>query len=77
MHAPIPDRRAATAPACGRRRRSGPRSPPSANSFDFTEIDRLFPHPAYGANGWASATNPGERTHRTLQEFLGFALQRA
>jgi len=45
--------------------------------FDFAETDRLFPHPVYGANGWVSAINPGERTREALGELMALALQRA
>lgn len=45
--------------------------------FDFSEADRLFPHPAYGANGWASVIDPGQRAGAALAELMAFALQRA
>ncbi|MDA3631149.1 DUF6194 family protein, partial [Saccharopolyspora sp. WRP15-2] len=30
--------------------------------FDYTELDRLLPHPAYATQGWISVLNPGQRT---------------
>lgn len=30
--------------------------------FDYTELDRLLPHPIYASQGWVSILNPGERT---------------
>lgn len=45
--------------------------------FDYSQADRLFPHPAYGANGWASVINPGEGTREALTELMAFALRRA
>lgn len=45
--------------------------------FDFAAVDTLIPHPAYGANGWVSMVEPGERSQNALEELLAFATHRA
>lgn len=45
--------------------------------FDFTELDRLLPHPAYAAQGWVAVLNPGPRTLERVRELLALARERA
>ncbi len=40
---------------------------------DTSEADVLFRHPVYGAQGWLSVVNPGERTTSTVVALLGEA----
>lgn len=37
---------------------------------DPAEVDAIAAHPAYGALGWVSVVNPGERTAATLRRLL-------
>jgi hypothetical protein len=55
--------------------------PPSAHAerageFDYTELDRLLPHPAYAAQAWVSILNPGERTEELARALLTEACAR-
>lgn len=45
--------------------------------FDFAAVDTLIPHPTYGANGWVSIVEPGERSDDKLKGLLDFAIHRA
>lgn len=45
--------------------------------FDFTAVDRLFPHPLYGPNGWASIINPASASEAAVKALLDFSLSRA
>lgn len=45
--------------------------------IDFTESDRLLPHPVYAAQGWVSVVCPGPRTGDRLRELVGAAWRRA
>ena len=45
--------------------------------FDFTELDRLLPHPAYATQGWVAVLNPGPRTLERVRELLALAQKRA
>jgi hypothetical protein len=47
------------------------------DGFDHTVVDRLVPHPAYAAQGWLSALNPGPRTSDRVRELLTLARERA
>jgi erythromycin esterase-like protein len=40
---------------------------------DFTALDRLVPHPAYGRQGWAAVLNPGPASLATVDELLRHA----
>lgn len=44
---------------------------------DFTELDRLLPHPLYAVQGWVSVLCPGPRTGDRLRELVGAAWRRA
>ena len=44
---------------------------------DFAAVDVINPHPVYGALGWVSIVNPGERTLSTAIELLRDAHQAA
>ena len=41
--------------------------------FDYTELDRLLPHPIYASQGWVSILNPGERTAGLAHSLLSNA----
>ena len=45
--------------------------------FDFTAVDQLLPHPAYGKQGWVSVVNPGQACTPAASELLRLALERA
>lgn len=45
--------------------------------FDVAAIDRLLPHPAYGASGWVSVVNPGEQSRGSFTAWLDGAIERA
>jgi hypothetical protein len=42
----------------------------SGASHDFTELDRLIPHPVYAKNHWVSVLNPSQSTLASLQPLL-------
>lgn len=37
---------------------------------DYAAVDSVMPHPVYGALGWISVVNPGERTSDTVVQLL-------
>lgn len=37
---------------------------------DYAAVDSVLPHPVYGALGWISVVNPGERTTDTVAQLL-------
>ena len=39
-------------------------------AYDFTELDRLMPHPVYGRQSWVCVLNPSAETFRQLQPLL-------
>jgi hypothetical protein len=41
--------------------------------IDFTLLDTLLPHPAYGRQGWLCVLNPGSRTAADLDELVTIA----
>jgi hypothetical protein len=45
--------------------------------YDYTELDRLHPHPAYAAQGWVAVLNPGRRTGAPARDLLVHAHDRA
>ena len=45
--------------------------------WDFTEIDRIMPHPVYGWMGWIAVLNPGAATFETCKPLITAAHQRA
>ena len=45
--------------------------------FDYTELDRLLPHPAYAAQAWVAVLNPGGRTTAQARDLLSQAHDRA
>jgi uncharacterized protein DUF6194 len=45
--------------------------------FDYTALDRLLPHPAYGSQGWLSILNPGDTTSEQAKSLLTEARARA
>lgn len=50
---------------------------PHRGEFDFSATNRLFPHPVYGAHGWASIINPESAQQDRVQALLDEALNRA
>jgi hypothetical protein len=44
---------------------------------DYTALDRLMPHPVYGANHWVSVLNPSDATVAALRPLLQEAYDRA
>lgn len=44
---------------------------------DYTELDRLIPHPVYATQGWVAILNPGERTAGLARRLLTDAHARA
>ncbi|MFI1678450.1 DUF6194 family protein [Streptomyces sp. NPDC020607] len=44
---------------------------------DHAAVDRVMPHPVYGALGWISVVNPGERTTDTVVRLLRIAHEAA
>lgn len=48
-----------------------------SGDVDYTEIDRLIPHPVYAAQGWVAILNPGERTGALARKLLTDAHARA
>lgn len=47
------------------------------NEFNFATIDRFFPHPIYGSNGWISIVNPGHESIDEVNALLTFSLEQA
>lgn len=47
------------------------------SGIDFTEEDKLFPHPFYGTMYWVSVVNPSEGTYPQLKTFLDYAYAKA
>ncbi len=45
--------------------------------IDFSELDRLLPHPAYATQGWVAVLNPGPDTSERVRELLTLAWERA
>ncbi len=43
---------------------------PSGDDFDFTALDRLLPHPVYGANHWVCVLNPSDATFDSMKPLL-------
>ena len=48
-----------------------------AGGHDFTELDRILPHPVYAPQSWVAVLNPGRRTWNRVQELLAEAYERA
>ncbi|MHB8629301.1 MAG: DUF6194 family protein [Aggregatilineales bacterium] len=48
------------------------------NSYDFTTLDQLMPHPVYGRMYWVCIINPGDETFETkVQPLLAEAYEMA
>ena len=47
------------------------------SEYDFTAEDRLFPHPVYAVQGWASIVNPGPATDAQARDLLVQAREKA
>ncbi|MCU7722480.1 erythromycin esterase family protein [Actinoplanes sp. KI2] len=48
-----------------------------SDKLDFTETDRLLPHPAYAVQGWACVVNPGPTTADEVDRLLTQARTRS
>jgi hypothetical protein len=48
-----------------------------AAKLDFTELDRIVPHPVYAWQGWISVLTPGPRASAQEPELIGHAYRRA
>jgi Family of unknown function (DUF6194) len=46
---------------------------PDDSGYDFTELDRLLPHPVYAKNHFVCVLNPSDSTFQTLQPLLSEA----
>ncbi|WP_157743147.1 DUF6194 family protein [Micromonospora coriariae] len=47
------------------------------SAVDFTALDQVTPHPAYGTHGWACVLNPGPRGLAEVDRLLAHAHHRA
>jgi hypothetical protein len=45
------------------------------SSHDFTALDRLMPHPVYGAQSWVCVLNPSAETFEKLKPLLAEAYE--
>lgn len=45
-------------------------------NIDFTEEDKIFPHPVYGAMYWISVINPSEKTFESLKDYMHAAFDK-
>jgi hypothetical protein len=48
-----------------------------AAKLDFTELDRIVPHPVYAWQGWILVLTPGPRASAQEPELIGHAYRRA
>jgi hypothetical protein len=46
------------------------------SGIDFTEVDKVFPHPVYGAMYWISVINPSDDTFQSLKEYLALSFSK-
>jgi hypothetical protein len=49
----------------------------AGGEYDFAAVDRLIPHPVYGAQHWISVLNPSDTTFETVKPLLAEAHERA
>jgi hypothetical protein len=49
----------------------------AGEEHDFAVLDRLMPHPAYGAQSWVCALNPSEATFERMKPLLREAYEAA
>ena len=54
-----------------------PPEAPATSGIDYAALDRLFPHPIYAKQRWASVVNPGPVTWPTVQALLAEAYELA
>ena len=45
--------------------------------YDFSELDRLLPHPVYAWMGWICALNPSRQTFEALKPLIGESYEHA
>jgi hypothetical protein len=56
----------------------GPKDLPAHRAkYDFAALDLVFPHPAYGEQGWASVINPSAASKEKVESLMRLALDRA
>ncbi|MFA9464850.1 MAG: DUF6194 family protein [Velocimicrobium sp.] len=39
-------------------------------NYDFSELDKIIPHPVYAWMGWISVLNPSVKTFETMKPFI-------
>jgi Family of unknown function (DUF6194) len=49
----------------------------AGGGYDFTEMDRIMPHPVYGKMYWVCVLNPGAVTSESVQKMLAEAYEMA
>ena len=58
-----------------------PQRPPKGGvvplPYDFSELDRLLPHPVYAWMGWICALNPSRQTFEALKPLIGESYEHA
>ena len=47
------------------------------SQLSFASMNKLFPHPLYGSNGWVSIINPEEDSVTKVSSLLDFSVERA
>ncbi|GFI61680.1 hypothetical protein IMSAG049_00841 [Clostridiales bacterium] len=51
-----------------------PKRPPAGGivdmDFDFTELNKIMPHPVYAWMGWISILNPSRETFESIKPFI-------
>ncbi len=47
------------------------------DTFDFTVLDQVIPHPVYAKQGWVSILVPGEQAKAQVSALIAHAYQRA
>lgn len=56
-----------------------PKRPPKGGvingSYDFTQLDTLYPHPVYGWMCWVAIINPSERSFKELESLISESYQ--
>ena len=46
-------------------------------NYDFTELNKIIPHPVYAWMGWISVLNPSDKTFEKLKPFIQEAYEYA
>jgi hypothetical protein len=45
-------------------------------TYDYTQLDRVMPHPVYAPQSWVCVLNPSEATFASVEPLLGEAYER-